>query len=380
MRIGVNVRFLLKNRLEGIGVYTHELTSRLVKLFPEHEFYFFFDRKWDESFIYDKNVHPVEVFPPARHPFLWYWWFEYSLPKAIKKNKIDLLFSPDGYASLSTDVPQLLTIHDLAFEHYPQQVSWLVSQYYRFYIPKFCKSAQKIIAVSDNTNDDIVSMYDIPKEKVEVISNGFSSEFKPLDVAEKQEVRLSLTEGAPYFIYVGAIHPRKNVSAILKAFETFKKATGLPHVLVLVGRRAWDIDEVDQILKEMQYKTSVIWREHAERVQIANWLAAAEALIYPSFLEGFGLPVLEAMACGIPSITTAESPMHGFAKDSCIPIQPDDIEGISNAMKEIVQNSQNSELLSERCLQYSKELTWDKAAEKLADILRGMVAEIKKNT
>lgn len=379
MRIGVNVRFLLKDRLEGIGVYTDELISRLVKLFPEHEFYFFFDRKWDDSFIYGKNVHPVKIIPPARHPFLWYAWFEWSLPKALKKNKIDVFISPDGYASLSTEVPQLLTIHDLAFEHFPQQVSWLVSHYYRHYTPKFCRKATKIIAVSENTKQDIVSKYSIPSLKISTVLNGYSYVFQPLNIEDKNISTLNITQGVPYFIYVGAVHPRKNVKSILRAFDVFKINTGLQHRLVLVGRNAWDNDEVETTLNEMEFKQDVIWKEHADRKQIALWIGAAEAMVYPSYFEGFGLPVLEAMACGVPSITTQNSPMHEFAKDSCIAVIPDDVNSIAFAMKKIAQNQDLRKFLSGKCLEYSTGLTWDVAAAKFAVVLSEMISEIKKN-
>ena len=112
MRIGVNTRFLLKDKLEGIGWFTLETISRIVKAHPEHEFYFFFDRPYDKQFIFADNVKPVVVFPPARAPFLWKLWFDYALPGVFRKYKIDAFISTDGYCSLKTPIPQLLVVHD----------------------------------------------------------------------------------------------------------------------------------------------------------------------------------------------------------------------------------------------------------------------------
>jgi hypothetical protein len=138
MKIAVNTRFLLEGQLEGIGIYTQEIFRRVVKLLPQHEFYFLFDRKPAPEFIFADNVKAVIVSPQARHPLLWYWWFEHAVPAVLKKYQIDVFLSPDGYGSLSTDIPQVITIHDLAFEHYPEQVPFLVNQYYRYFVPKYC--------------------------------------------------------------------------------------------------------------------------------------------------------------------------------------------------------------------------------------------------
>ena len=137
MKIAINCRLLLKNKLEGIGWYSFEIVSRIVKNHPEHDFYFLFDRPFHPDFVFAKNVKPIVLSPQARHPFLWYLWFEFSVSKFLKKNNIDLFFSPDGYLSLNTNVKTLLTIHDLNFEHFPEQLPFLTRKYYQYFTPKF---------------------------------------------------------------------------------------------------------------------------------------------------------------------------------------------------------------------------------------------------
>src|SRR5690606_7224010 len=117
MRIAVNTRLLLKGKLEGIGWFTYQTLERIVKQHPEHEFIFFFDRPYDRSFVFASNVTPVVLSPQARHPVLFYLWFELGIPRLLRKYKADLFLSPDGFSSLSTKVPTCLVIHDLAFEH-----------------------------------------------------------------------------------------------------------------------------------------------------------------------------------------------------------------------------------------------------------------------
>ena len=135
MKIAVNTRFLLTGRLEGIGGFTAEITRRLVEQQPAHQFYFLFDRPFDPAFIYGPTVEPLIVGPPARHPLLWYWWFERSLPTVLKKIKADVLLSPDGFVSLRSKVPTVMVTHDLAFEQYAKHVPLLVRKYYRHYMP-----------------------------------------------------------------------------------------------------------------------------------------------------------------------------------------------------------------------------------------------------
>lgn len=372
MQIAVNTRFLIKNRLEGLGVYTKEVSQRLVNLLPEHEWHFLYDRAVDDEFKIE-GVHHHTIYPSARHPFLWYWWFEHSIPSKLKNLGVDVFFSPDGYCSLSSNVKQILTVHDIAFEHYPEGIPTLVNRYYRHFVPKFCQKADRIVAISSRTAKDIVKKYEVDESKITVISNGYSEDFKPIDFHEQTLIRQQVSGGAPYYIYIGAIHPRKNVLNILKAFEQMLEAhPDLPHQLVLIGRDAWGNQDLTHFLENMRFKNRVIWKTHQSRYDVARWVAASEALIYPSFYEGFGLPVLEAMACGIPSITSKESPMEDFAKDSCLAINPFDIQELSDAMYYLIQQPPAKEEMGKKALSLSRNYTWDKCAERIGEIIEGV--------
>src|SRR5690606_36131429 len=148
MRIAINTRLLLREKLEGIGWFTMETTRRLVQNHPEHEFIFIFDRPFAEEFIFSDNITPLVIGPPARHPFLFFLWFEYRIPKILKKYKVDISLSPDGYLSLNTNIPQLAVIHDISFRYRPEDLPRLAGWYYNYFFPRFAKKAKRIATVS----------------------------------------------------------------------------------------------------------------------------------------------------------------------------------------------------------------------------------------
>ena len=129
--------------MEGFGWYSYEISKRLVAMHPEHTFYFFFDRAYDPSFVFEKNVVPVVLSPKARHPILFLIWFEWSVKRALKKYEIDLFFSPDGYASLGSKVPQVITIHDINFEHNPEDIPWSAKSLFTHFFLEICGKDDK---------------------------------------------------------------------------------------------------------------------------------------------------------------------------------------------------------------------------------------------
>ena len=367
MKIAVNTRFLLKDKLEGIGWFTYESLKRMVLAHPEHEFHFLFDRKFSDEFIFAKNVVPHVLFPPARHPFLWYSWFEYAVPQALKKIKPDVFLSTDGYLSLSVKIPQVLVIHDLAFEHFSNHVDWLTLRYYKYFVPRFAKHATRIATVSEYTKLDVTEKYKIAADKIDVTHNGGNEIFKQLSSEEQKLVREKISGGVPYFIYAGAVHPRKNVNRLFLAFDSFKEKFGGDFKLIIAGRKAWDTDEAMKTYERMKYKHDVIFLGHLRLNELAQVLASATALTYVSLFEGFGIPIVEAMNAGVPVITSNVSSMPEVAGEATLIVNPFSVEEIENAMlKMATDESLRKNLIAKGNLQKQK-FSWDLTAERLYD-------------
>ena len=365
MRIAVNARFLLKDRLEGLGRFSHEVLQRLVKDHPEHQFIFFFDRPYSEEFVYADNVIPVSVFPPARHPYLYYLWFEWSLPRQFKKWKPDLFFSPDGFLSLKAEIPQVPVIHDLAFEHYPEYVSKTGAAYYRKYFPQFAKKAIRIATVSSYSKEDIQKTYGIKPELIDVVYNGASEGFHPLSDEKLANFRKEKMQNHPWFVYVGSLHPRKNIHRLLKAFDQFKVEDSENYQLVIVGRKAWQTEELEEVYSNMTYKDSVIFTGRISDEEMLPYLCGARALSYIPIFEGFGLPLLEAFQCGTPAITSNGSSLPEVAGDAAICVDPMSARDIAQAMLQIAKDDSLHERLKKNALKRAQAFSWGSTAERV---------------
>jgi glycosyltransferase involved in cell wall biosynthesis len=367
MRIAVNTRLLLKGKLEGIGWYTHQMLQRIVKNHPEHEFLFIFDRPYDESFVFGPNVKAVVAPPQARHPVLFYLWFEWSVPFLLRRWKADVFLSPDGLGSLSTKVPTCLVMHDLAFEHFPEHLIRVHRMYLRHYSPRFARKAKRIVTVSEFSKTDIAGRYKISPEKIDVTYNGAHDAYQPLLPADREAVKQQYADGHEYFVFAGALHPRKNVVMLLKAFISFKRRQKSGMKLVIVGRMAWKFEELAALRATMEFKDDVKWVGYMGVDELSRVMGAAYALVYASLFEGFGIPILEAMKCGVPGIVSNTSSMPEVIGDAGILVDPTDQGAITGAMEKIYKDEELRATLSRKAIRQAERFSWDRSSEQLWD-------------
>lgn len=373
MLIAVNTRLLLKDKLEGIGRFSHETLRRITTAHPEHEFIFLFDRKFDSEFIYSSNITPVVLSPPSRHPLLWYLWFEYSLPKFFKTVKPDLFLSPDGYLSLKSNVNSLPVIHDINFEHYPKSLPKIYSWYYRHYFPRYAAKAKRIATVSEFSKSDIVKTYSIAPEKIDVVYNGVNAGFKPLDENTILAARKKYCSGAPYFLFTGAIHERKNIENLLKAFDDFRINNSSDIKLVFAGNKKWWTSSMEKTYSAMQHKGEVVFTGRVSDDELQLITGSALAMVYVSFFEGFGIPVLEAMKCNVPVIASHASALPEICGDAALLVHPDSVTAIAEAMKVISADEPKRKALIEKGKQRCEIFSWDKTANLLRESMEKAV-------
>lgn len=372
MKIVVNTRLLIKDKLEGIGWFTYETLKRITNAHPEHQFYFLFDRKYDDSFIFSDNITPIVLSPQARHPILFKIWFNWSVHRFLKKINADLFVSPDGYLSLPTKTPQLAVIHDLNFEHFPEFLPKHITKYYTTYFPLFAKKATRIVTVSNFSKKDIVKQYKIDPQKIDVVYNGINKRFCPLEIDKKNNIKTKYAEGNPFFIYVGSLNPRKNIENTLKAFDLFKKQTQLNHKFIIVGEKLWNNKSIEDCYNNLSYKEDIIFTGRLFNEDLGQLLASAVALLYISYFEGFGIPIIEAMQCGTPVITSTETSLPEVAGDAAILCNPNDIESIAQQMSNILDDKLSIGYIEKGFINANR-FNWDTAAIELWNSIKNTI-------
>lgn len=368
MKIAINTRLLLKNKLEGIGVFTSEIFKRIVTNNPQHQFIFLFDRPFDNSFIYADNVIPIIVQPVTRHPFLWWYWFEFKIPKILKQHNIDIFISPDGYLSLKTNIKQIAVIHDLNFEHYPKELPFLTRKYYRYFFPKYAKKANQIVTVSNFSKKDIINKYNINENKIDVVYNGVNTIFKPITDELKEKTKLKYSHGNEYFLYVGALNPRKNIVNLIKAFELYKQKNSTTKLLI-VGKKMHLSSKMKKVLSACKGNNDVLFFSDLNTTSIHQLMASAKALLLVSKFEGFGIPIIEAMACKTPVITSNVTSMPEVAKEFATLVDPNNIKNIADAMQ---TKNTNYSHLSNAC-KHANKFNWNNSASKMWNIINKVI-------
>lgn len=364
MNIAVNTRLLLSNKLEGIGWFTYETLKRIVINHPEHNFFFFFDRPYSNEFIFANNITPVVIPPPARHPILFYIWFEWSITRALKKYDIDVFLSPDGYLSLKTNVLSIAVIHDLNFEHYPKDLAYHIKLYYKYFFPKFAKKASVIATVSEYSKADIVKTYNINPNKIAVVYNGANTIYQPISNNLQEETRNKWSNGKPYLLYVGALHKRKNITRLLLAFDSVADKHQDLH-LIIVGKKMFSDNAMEQAFANLKNQNRVIFTNRLPVNELHHVLASALCLVYIPYFEGFGIPIIEAMQCGTPVITSNCTSLPEVAGNAAILVNPFDVNDISTAIVDLVEDENVQNQLSNAGLINVKRFNWDKTAELL---------------
>jgi glycosyltransferase involved in cell wall biosynthesis len=293
---------------------------------------------------------------------LWYWWFELSLPRVLRKIRADVFLSPDGYASLRGRTPTVLVTHDLAFEHFPRHVPGLVRRYYRHFVPRFHRRAERIVAVSQFTKADIQRQYGVKGDKISVACNGLRGDFRPLDKALKRTVRNRYADGKPYFFYLGSVHPRKNADRLIRAFDRYKQRTQSDTRLLIGGRFAWQAKAVMQAYEQARHKNDIAFLGFVPEDELPLLLGAASALTYVSLFEGFGVPLLEAMHCETPIITSNAASMREVAGPAAYLVDPTVVDQIAVAMQILMDDPVKQRELVAAGKKQREKYSWEKAA------------------
>lgn len=355
--------------LDGIGRFSYEIIRRLAANNPNDRFSLLFDRKFDPSFLFDKNVSGMAVPPPTRLPMLMDIFFEFSLPHTFKKIKPDVFFSPDGWVSMKSKIPTVSVVHDLNFVHMPEHLPPMWKKYYEKKFPGFIRRADHLITVSEFSKQDIIQQFNIAPENISVVYNDTAEGFRPAkDLDEIKQIRNKHSAGKPFFFFVGLIHPRKNIDGLMEAFRIYKERSASETRLLIAGSKKWWNAEMEAKHQNNPFRDEIIFTGKIPDETLKELYRASEALVYPSFFEGFGIPILEAFKSGVPVITSNTTAMPEVGGDAALYANPQDAESFALQMLALADPALRRNCI-EKGFQQCRLFNWDRGAETVRNIL-----------
>lgn len=376
MKICIDIRCLAEGRRTGVEEYTRYLLDNLFSVDKKNEYVLFLNSwkktKLDFSWIQKyPNVSVKKFRFPNKILNLMFWYLGWPKIDHLVGGA-NIVFSPNIiFGNVSARTKFIITIHDLSFFRHSEYFSWKRKWWHIFINPKkICRDANKIIAVSNSTKHDLISLYKIQPEKIIVIPSAVADNFCVVDRNNEKLVKVKEKYNLPYkfILFFGTIEPRKNIVGLIRAFNLLQKDNSA-YSLVIAGEKGWLSEEIYEEIENSPFR---------EKIQIINSIPdedkvylynLASLFVYPSFFEGFGFPPLEAMKCGVPVIVSNNSSLPEIVGNAGILIDPDKPDEIFLAMKEILEKPELRNSLIQKGLEKSKEFDWKKTAKKTLEVL-----------
>jgi len=370
----------MEKEYSGVSEYTLNLVRAILEEDRENEYKLFYNSGRDISgrmpeFKYEK-AEVVSAHYPNKI-------FNYLMQKTLRQPKVDQLLGVDifwlpnlNFISLSSQAKKILTIHDLSFLRCPNFFSLQRNLWHCIInIKKLIRESDKIIAVSENTKNDIMELAGVSEAKIEVIYSGIDEEFRIIDKNDQslEEVKKKYDLADKFILFLGTLEPRKNIIGLIKAFNEFREnwAGGKERIeLAIAGGRGWKEKGARQEREKSKYKEDIKFLGYIPRQDKAYLYNLASIFVYPSFYEGFGFPPLEAMACGLPVVTSFSSSLPEAVGEASLLVDPYKTGEIAQAIRKILSDEFLKNDLIERGRKKASEFSWQKAAEKYLDIFK----------
>ena len=361
MKIAIDVR-CAGGEKAGKGWYTFHLVQSLLKLDAKNE-YILYARDGIPGFSTFKNVR-LKLF--SAKGALWH----YQVSRDIKKENADIFFAPSSYiipSILPATIKIVLTIHDLVAFIYPNTHNKKATIIEKLLLRRALRRAAHVCAVSGNTCTDILQRFHYEPNKIDVIYCGASDEFKPIAKEKIQDFIVKTNLPEKFFLAVGTLEPRKNYLNLIKAFKEVSDRYP-DYSLIIVGKNGWDYEKIHAAVKENYLNKKIHLLGYLSNKSLVNLYSLAQALVFPSFYEGFGIPPLEAMQCGCPVIASHTSSIPEVVDGAALLVNPESHMQIAEAMLKIIKDQALAGSLREKGFQQAKKFSWENSAKKLLKI------------
>lgn len=367
MKIGIDISLQCMPR-SGIGQYQYNLIKNLLMIDKKNFYHLYaFNYRWRHKFNQLKfsgaENYKVSVTPiPQRLMTIWWIFVRYPYLEQVTK-PCDVYHISETCVQPTRLGRKVAVIHDLTTLLYPE---YHLKQNIFFYNRRFKdikKYADAVITESESTKNDIIRHLNIDPQKIFVTHFAADESFRPIKENEVKKKLSKFNIQKPYIMFLGTLEPRKNIPTLIRAFTALKKKKNIPHKLVLVGQKGWFFQEIEKALEESLYRDEIIFPGYIPDEDIPALYNGAEIFVYPSFYEGFGLPVLEAMQCGTPVITSNISSMPEIGGDACYYIEPKSLDDLTRGLEKIIENTDLRKKMSQKGIERAKQFSWEKCAK-----------------
>lgn len=367
-KIGLNAHLLSLSqsyRSAGISWYIYNLLTQLTRVEPAYQYTAF---AGDRTFESQHNLAVQLSRWPTHKPLVRIAWEQAVLPLALKQAKVDLLHALAFVAPLAAPCRFVTTIYDLSFVRYPEAFKPFNRWYLNTFTRLSSRKADAIITISESTRRDVIRFFGISPSKVHTIYCGVDGTFKPLPQADVDAFRAERGLPDRFIFRLGTIEPRKNVEGVIRAYAEWYAADKSAPPLVIAGGKGWYYRQAFQLVEDLGLTEKISFPGYLPQEELPLWYNAADMLVYPSHFEGFGLPVLEAMACGTPVITSNVSSLPEVAGDAAIMVDPKDIAALSRAMRDVFLDRERAEAMRQAGLIRAAQFSWRKAARQTVQV------------
>jgi glycosyltransferase involved in cell wall biosynthesis len=369
MRIAINGRF--GPRITGVGRVIVEYVRALCMLGRPHDYIVYANPEYVDVYrALAERILVVANGVPADNPIANHLWTQFILPGQLRRDKADVLVLPQIALHLWSQVPTVLIQHDLVDMRIPSH-EWYRRLFRRVVYSRSLKMAHRIVSVSENTTKDIGALFPSVAGKVVTIPNGVDSRFSPQELpSERERVHEWLGFSRPYSLFVGTLtHPQKNIVNLIRGYALAAGSISQMPDLVLVGQRGKDYSRIIREVDASGLASRIHVKGYADDGLIPPLMRQAEFVAFLSLYEGFGLPALEAMACGAPVLASNRSSLPEIVGDGGIVVDPEDLRQIAQAMIRLVSDRDLRRQLSVRAIQQASRFNWTKSAERLLDVI-----------
>ena len=357
MRVGIIANSLNPPRT-GIGNVVYNVLDNIPKKYGKNIYLI----NYEENELFNE-MNYINIPNPFKKIFKGFLWCQ-LLPMKNELKFLDIIHNPSQTMATALKFKQkyIFTVCDITPILHPETHRTTGVLTHKYIFPKTIKSADKIISISHHTKQDLIKYFKITEDKIKVIHLAANENYKPLNEKEIINIKQKYNLNYSFILYVGTLEPRKNIPTLLKALYKLKKQ-GIKHKLVITGKKGWKYKSIFETIDKLNLQKDVIFTGYVPDEDLPALYNAADLFVYPSLYEGFGLPPLEAMACGTPVITSNTSSLPEVVGDAGIMVNPYDVDELANKIYEVLTNDGLREELSKKGLERAKLFSWKKCAE-----------------